>query len=180
MMEITARKRAEVALREAHEQLKTREEKRTTELRLTESRLNEAQRIAKLGNWDWNLVSNELWWSEELYRIAGQDPETFKPTQKSLLETVHPEDRQRVLQALESAHNTGGSYSITFRIVLPNSSVRDMHFQGEVFFDQEGRPVRMAGTSNRRCRRISSTCGCSLTRLICGPSFMSKIVSSSC
>ncbi len=155
MMEITARKRAEVALREAHEQLKARDEKRTTELRLTESRLNEAQRIAKIGNWDWNLDTDEVWWSEERYRIAGQDPETFKPTQKSLLETVHPEDQQRVLQALESAQSTGGSYSMEFRMVLPDGSVKNMCSQGDVFCDQEGRSIRIAGTTQDITERVA-------------------------
>jgi len=147
MKDISDRKRAEEALREAYEQLEARVEIRTTELRLSEDRLNEAQRLAKIGNWEWNLVTKEGWWSAERYRIAGRDPETFKPAEESFLETVHPEDRERIRQVMENAAKAGKPYSEEFRIVLPDGSVKNIHAYGEVYFDQQGRPVRTAGTT---------------------------------
>ena len=154
MIDISDRKRAEEALREGQEKLGARVEERTLELRMSESRLNEAQRMAKIGNWERNLVTNELWWSQERYRIVGRASETFRPTQESFLQTVHPEDRQRFLQIIEMALVTGESYSIEYRAVLPDSSIRTIHSHGEVFFDQEGRPVRAAGTAQDITERV--------------------------
>ncbi len=135
--------------------LKARVEERTTELRLIESRLNEAQRIANIGSWDWNLVTGEQWWSEEHYRLAGRNPESFTPTRETSLEIVHPEDRQRVVQAQTSAQTAGEPYSVEYRLVLPDGSVRNMHSRGEVFYDQEGSAVRMAGTTQDITDRVA-------------------------
>ena len=90
MKDITNRTRAEESLREAYEQLEARVEKRTMELRASESRLNAAQRLAKIGNWDRNLITNEVWWSAECYRLVGRTPETFKATRDSFLEDSAP------------------------------------------------------------------------------------------
>ena len=154
MIDITDRKRAEEALREAYEQLEARVKERTKELRLTESRLNEAQRLAKIGNWDWNLITNEVWWSAERYRLAGRSSETFRPTRESFLETAHPEDRQRMRQVTENATNAGEPFSAEYRMVLPDGSVRNIHSHGEAFCDQEGRPVRVAGTVQDITERV--------------------------
>jgi len=134
--EITERKRAE------------------RQLRLTESRLNEAQRMAKIGSYEWNIVTGVHWWSEERYRMAGRSPETFKPSRESILETVHPEDRQRVAQVVDSALTAGGPYSMEFRTLLPDGSVRIIHSHGEVIFDQEGRPALMVGTAQDITERV--------------------------
>ena len=144
--DITDRKLAEEALREAYEQLEARVEKRTTELRASESRLNAAQRLAKIGNWDRNLITNEAWWSAECYRLFGRTPETFKATRESFLEIVHPDDRQRVRQISDDATKAGKPYSIEYRIVLPDGSVKSLLGRAEAIVDQDGRAVRTVGT----------------------------------
>jgi len=124
-----------------------------TELKLSEIRLNlsevrssEAQRMARIGNWDWNLATEEHWWSAERYRISGRHRVSFKPTTESLLETVHPADRRRVAQTLDSARTNKGPFSIQYRTVLPGGSVRTVLSVGQVSFTLEGRPLRMTGT----------------------------------
>ena len=63
-------------------------------LRENRQRLAHAQRIARLGNWEWDIATGKLWWSDEQYRIFGLDPEGFEPKYESFLETVHPDDRK--------------------------------------------------------------------------------------
>lgn len=124
------------------------------ELRLTESRLNEAQRIAKIGSFEWNIPDNSLWWSKERYRLAGQTPGTVKPSRESFLEAVHVEDRQRVTRAIDGALRSGRRFSVDYRLVLPDGSVRYAHSQGTVTTDQDGRPLRVAGTTQDITDRV--------------------------
>src|SRR5207244_7028545 len=59
-----------------------------------EAQLSEAQEVAGLGSWEWDLATGRLTWSDELYRLFGVDPKTFTPTPESILELVHPADRE--------------------------------------------------------------------------------------
>jgi PAS domain S-box-containing protein len=115
-------------------------------LRLSEARLTEAQRIAHLGNWEWNIITNELLWSDEIYRIFGLAPQQFGATYEAFLNSVHPEDREFVENSVNEALYDGQPYDINHRIILPDGVVRIVHENGEVTFDKSGQPLRMAGT----------------------------------
>ena len=115
-------------------------------LQQSEHSLASAQRIAHLGNWSWNMKTGALFWSDEIYRIFGQEPKSFEATYEVFLETIHPDDRQAVLTAVEKALRSEAPYSIDHRIVLPDGEVRYVHEQGEVTFDEAGEPTRMLGT----------------------------------
>ena len=120
--------------------------KKTLEaLRKSQESLANAQKIANMGNWDWNIGTGELWWSDEIYRIFGQEPQAFGATYDAFLDTIHPEDRPRVEDAVGRALE-GEPYGIDHRIVLPDGSGRIVHEQGEVDFDNAGKPLRMSGT----------------------------------
>jgi len=123
-------------------------ERRHAEAGLMKSRqsLAEAQRIARLGNWEWDIVTNELSWSDEIYRIFGLDPEEFGATYEFFLGIVHPEDRELVDRSVNEALRDGKPYSIDHRIVLSDSTIRIVHEAGEVIFNELGEPVRMVGT----------------------------------
>lgn len=114
-------------------------------LRKSEARLAEAQRIAHLGNWEWDIRKNKLYWSDEIYRIFGLTPQQFGATYDAFLSYVHPEDRDFVKKAVNDAL-CGKPYSIDHRIVLPDGTVRFVHEQGEVTFVESGEPIRMLGT----------------------------------
>ena len=116
------------------------------ELRKNQASLAEAQRIAHLGNWDWDIMNNKIWWSDEIYRIFGLDPQEFTSTYKAFLNSVHPDDREFVKESINKALYDNKHYSIDHRIVLPDGSERIVHEQAEVFFDETDRPIRMAGT----------------------------------
>ena len=114
------------------------------DLRESEAGLANAQRIARLGNWDWNVANGELTWSEEVYRIFDRDPDRFEPTYKAFLNAVHPEDRPLVQKAVSNAL-AGHPYSLDHRIILPDGDTRIIHEQGEVEFDKNGKAAVMHG-----------------------------------
>ncbi|HFD38678.1 MAG TPA: PAS domain S-box protein, partial [Anaerolineae bacterium] len=90
----------------------------------TESLLAEAQQIAHLGSWEWNVASGALRWSAEVYRIFGVSPDTFEATYENFLQTVHPDDREKVIRAVELALNEGQPYDIKHRILRPDGEER--------------------------------------------------------
>jgi PAS domain S-box-containing protein len=124
----------------------TRRRRAEDGLRLSEARLTEAQRIAHLGNWDWDIVKNELVWSDEIYRIFGLTPQQFGATYEAFLNSVHPGDREFVEQSVNEALYEGRPYSIDHRIVLPDGTIRVVHEEAEVTFNESNRPIRMVGT----------------------------------
>lgn len=115
-------------------------------LRQNEARLANAQQIAHLGNWEWNIVTNELRWSDEIYRIFGLTPQSFGATYEAFLNAVHPDDREFVKESVNKALYEKMPYSIDYRIVLPDGTERIVHEQAEVIFDIDGKAVQMNGT----------------------------------
>lgn len=109
-------------------------------------RLTEAQRIAHLGNWEWDIVNNTLSWSDEIYRIFGLTRGQVDVTYDVFLQTVHPEDRQAVVDGVRKALEQERPYSVDHRILLPDGSLRYVHEQGEVSRNDDGQPVKMLGT----------------------------------
>ena len=140
-------KRGAETIQELNAELESRVAASTAVLRLVESRLNEAQRMAKIGSFEWDIENDSQWWSEERYRMVGQRPETFKPSRESFLQTVHPEDQQRVAQIMDGALTAGGSYSMEYRTLLSDGSVRNTYSQGEV----TARPRGMRCSARRDC-----------------------------
>jgi PAS domain S-box-containing protein len=112
-----------------------------------EQRLAEAQRIAHLGSWEWNMVFDELFWSDEVYRIFGLRPREFEATYEAFLSSVHPQDRKTVAKAVERViEDPLRGYDIEHRIVRPDGCERIVHERGEVSVDETGKPVSMIGT----------------------------------
>ena len=108
--DITERKKAEEALKKAHESLEEKVEERTVQLekaykslKESEEGLAEAQKMAHIGNWEWDIVTDEVYWSDELYRIFGRNPQELAPTYDEFLNYVHPDDRDYVDNAIKKA-----------------------------------------------------------------------------
>ncbi|MCC4771906.1 PAS domain S-box protein [Methanosarcina sp. DH2] len=148
--DITDIKEAEIKLKETLDNLEELVEDRTSQLekaygslKESEKGLAEAQKIAHLGNWNWNIVTNELYWSDEIYRIFGLSPQEFGATYDAFLSYVHSKDRDYVNNAVNGAFD-GKPYSIDHRIILASGEERVVHEQGEVIFDGNI-PVRMMG-----------------------------------
>lgn len=125
--DITGRKKAEMALKESEERLK------------------EAQRIANVGSWTWDIVNNISTGSEETNRIFGRDLSTSMDTAE-FLSVVHPEDRKSVEEAVHGAVTTGKPFDLEYRIVLPDGRTRHIHSRAEAAFDSTGAPALLKGT----------------------------------
>ncbi len=115
-------------------------------LRRSQASLAVAQRIALLGSWDWNLVTNELDWSDVVYRMFAIQPEGFAGTYEAFLDLVHPDDREMVMHSVDKALYQQQPYDIKHRITLPSGEVRVVHERAEVTFDGAEKPTRMLGT----------------------------------
>lgn len=122
-------------------------ERRAAELlRRSERSLANAQRIAHLGNWDWDIVANDLAWSDEVYRIFGAMPQDFGATYEAFLGFVHPSDRALVQAAVDQALAGGDMYTVDHRVIRLDGSERVVHEEAEIARDGAGRAVRMSGT----------------------------------
>jgi PAS domain S-box-containing protein len=118
------------------------------EIKRTQSSLAEAQHIAHIGSWDWQIKTNFLHWSDEMHRIFGIDQQQFSATYEAFLNCVHPDDREFVKKSVHNALYENKSYDLEYRIILPNGSKRNIQARGRVTFDNRGEPVRMIGTVN--------------------------------
>jgi PAS domain S-box-containing protein len=115
------------------------------ELRLTHRRLNDCQRVARLGSWELALPSGALHWSDEMYRIFGLAPDEFGATYEAFLAAVHPDDREWVRQGQRRFLEEGGVLNLDHRIVRPDGSVRWVQDRSELERDASGRPARQIG-----------------------------------
>ncbi len=110
----------------------------------SQDRLLEAQRIAHVGNWRHNLMTEEILWSDEIFRILGCKP--YPPTDEMGLAWVHPEDRPLLLHAMETPPNDRGEHTMELRIVRQDGTVRWVNHRWERVFDANGREVERIGT----------------------------------
>src|SRR5919198_1297058 len=115
-------------------------------LRRSEAQLAEAQRLAALGSWEWDIASGEVTWSPELFRILGHDPDRSTPSFERFLEALHPSDRPRAEAAIEETVATGAPLDYECRAVRPDGIERVIHARGRPIADDTGRPVRVLGT----------------------------------
>ena len=114
-------------------------------LKENELRLAEAQMIAHVGNWDWNLVTNDMYWSDEMHRIFGLDSQKFSATYDNFLSCIHPDDRDYVDNATKEALK-GKTYALDYKIVSASREERIIHSEREVTFEKEDTPIQMKAT----------------------------------
>ena len=112
----------------------------------SERKLEEAQSLAHVGYWERDTDTDLITWSDETYRIFGLRPQERIFNLAQLPELVHPEDKQIVTKAVAEALRGGPRYDVEYRVVRPNGEVRLVHSQGDVMWDESGRPRRMFGT----------------------------------
>ncbi len=150
-IDITEQRQAEEALKKAYDNLEEKVKERTTQLekaynslKESEQGLAEAQKMAHIGNWEWDIANDKAYWSDELYRIFGRSPHEFAPSYNEYLSSVHPDDRDYANNAHKKALN-GKPFSIDHRIILANGEERIVHIQSETIFNDENIPIRLKG-----------------------------------
>src|SRR5262249_22232422 len=109
-------------------------------------RLEQAQRIANIGSWEWDTRTDELTWSDQVYRILGYEKAETTPSRETFLARVHPDERNIIEETAKRAMKQGGgAFEFDHRIVLPNGELRVAHELAEVQCDAAGRPLKIFG-----------------------------------
>jgi PAS domain S-box-containing protein len=109
--------------------------------------LIEAQHMAMLGSWEWDIAQNKTSWSEALYRIYGIQPEESVPSYEGYLRLVHPEDRERISGTITKILEERRDCTYEHRILRPDKSVRHHSVNVKVTLSTDGRPVKLSGTA---------------------------------
>ncbi len=117
-------------------------------LRRSASELAEAQGLAHVGSWNWDLPANVLTWSDEHYLILGLRPGQIDPaSEPAVSKYIHPDDRSLVRSVVEHSLKTREPFSFVYRAVRSDGKVRVIHSRGSVVDDEHGNPIRMFGTA---------------------------------
>lgn len=148
------RQAAQRQLREAGAELEARVASRTAELtelvgrlELSEHRAEEAQRLAHVGSWEWDIGSGEITWSTELFRIFGLEPRSGGLSYDEYIAALHPDDREMVNAQVERAYSDHQPFAIDHRVLHPDGTAHWVHGRGEVIVDDSGAPIRMHGSA---------------------------------
>jgi len=128
-------------LRDISERVRTEDE-----LVAKERMLANAQRLARLGSWEWDVAGDHIQWSEETYHIFGVDPARGPLDFNAYMERIHPDDRAMLQHNIEQVFRTGNDYSLEHRIILPDGTVRHVTGRGQATLSARGAVERMHGT----------------------------------
>ena len=118
-----------------------------TSLRKSEKLYKQAQALAHVGNWSWDIISNQIEWSDELYRIYGLEPQSQILAFDDYVAYIHPDDRDDVRSQIAHALESKEPWSFTHKVVRQSGEVRIVYATGEVLADEKGKPYMMVGTA---------------------------------
>lgn len=105
-----------------------------------------AQRVAQIGSWTLDILTHQLYWSEQVYRIFEFDPATTSPSYDLFLDSIHPDDKDRVSQAYVNAVEDKQPYEIQHRLLMPDGRIKQVIEKAETYYDSEGHPLQSIGT----------------------------------
>ncbi|MBJ7898537.1 MAG: diguanylate cyclase [Cyanobacteria bacterium RI_101] len=136
---------AEIELAKLNVELEQRVVERAQALQQNEERLRLALEAANMGHWDWDILNNQIIWSESLERLMGLEPGGFDGNFETVRQMIHPDDREKVLRALNQSTLNHEPYDVEFRFIKPDGSIRWAAGQASVIRDSNGFPIRMIG-----------------------------------
>ncbi len=131
-----------------------RERQARIALRVSEGRLAEVERLARIGSWELDLTRGVLWWSDEIYRIFEVAPDRFAASYEAFLDMVHPEDRDAVHRAHSESVARRIPYEIVHRLLMPDGRVKYLEELGRTIYDDAGVPVQSVGTVQDVTERV--------------------------
>ena len=134
-----------VELGQARHELERKVSERTADLQRSQAYLAEAQRLSHTGSSAFN-TREALYWSEENFRMWGFNPQEGLPDRERVLQRIHTEDRDRVLECIQKAVREKGDYAVEFRIQLPDGTIKYIHGLGHPVFSASGELVEVVGT----------------------------------
>jgi PAS domain S-box-containing protein len=111
------------------------------------TQLSEAQRIAHVGSAEWDVATNTVTWSDELYRILGYEPDAVEPGYDAFMQRVHPDDRKLVERTIAGSLRSGEPFAFDYRILRPDGTMRIVHGEGTIVLEEDGLPSRVLGTA---------------------------------
>ncbi len=114
-------------------------------LHKSQRNLAEAQQLAHIGNWELDTISDTLTWSDEIFRIFELDADKFKPSYAAFLDSIHPDDRERVNQAYADSLKNKNPYDIIHRLLMKDGRIKYLHEYCKTHFDNNGQAVRSFG-----------------------------------
>ena len=115
-------------------------------VRESESNLAEAQRIAHIGSWEWDMTTNIVKWSKEMFRVFDIDPETYDGSPLALIEVLHPDDVDMFTQNMNNNLSNGNSPSLEYRVIHRDGSIHSILAEGRMEYNQDEKPFRSIGT----------------------------------
>ncbi len=133
------------ALGAAFNEMASEIERRDSAVREAAARLGRAEHIARMGSWEWDVINDRMYLSEEMYGLLGVAAHEFGGSYESVLSSVHPEDREAVKRSVYSAFYRREPFSLDHRLIQPDGAVIMVHAQGDVSFAASGIPVKMTG-----------------------------------
>src|SRR4051812_7118555 len=107
--------------------------------------LAEAQQLSRIGSWEWDILADDVWWSDELFRIYALEPNSVRPSYEGFLEYVHADDRESVDARNRKAFIDHQPFADVKRVVRADGREILMRTEGEVICDDDGTPLRMVG-----------------------------------
>ncbi|MDP2144101.1 MAG: PAS domain S-box protein [Gallionella sp.] len=116
------------------------------QVRFSMEKLNEAQRIAQVGNWELDLASGNLFWSDEIFNLFEIDKAQFAASYEAFLNAIHPDDREAVNQAYTRSLETREPYEVAHRLLMADGRIKWVNERCETFFDEQGKALRSVGT----------------------------------
>jgi PAS domain S-box-containing protein len=135
--DISERKNSEQQLRKTEQSMRESEE-----------RLRLGLEAGNTGTWDWDVGNNHVTWSEKIYRFHGLRPGDFSGKVEDFAPLIHPDDRERVAEAIRRALEEHATYRVEYRALQPSGDIRWVSTTGEVSFDDQGKAVRMLGAAS--------------------------------